>query len=697
MEKHNLDILCKLAGELDSHLASLIVAYYMLEEPRVLLKDHIEEAYNEKQKKPLLPIIEEHSPSNGSISDFRINSLLVNNFRRFPQLEIPCGLNLVRDKEPKSLILLGGNGVGKSSLYAAFEYVLTNNISEARLRKQKVEQFVKHSGFAAEKKVDNVIIEFSEQETVHSYEDLKKLLGSFHTNTFFCSEWDIISIGQQASEGGNDSKYAFHDFFASNLGFEELVELKNIILKLKDRKDQEKNDIELNLEQVNKDVEECQREVASENRRLVKRSVNAETLNALTECENRLEICGRWVKPEVGLPFLQHIPQESEAKSSDFINSIETYIKEVSSVNLLVGNVLRELDAALELVDGWECTNSIEDIRRKSLRLKDILTELTEPFKDEKEGLKLKKDKLASILGDPHAFSKTCLDTREVYTLCCETISAAVAEIDEMRGRKIKKYSKADFEVLVNLRIKLEKLFARQKELAERKENQLNEQKLREDARLYYTRLEKYLDEQTLEVFTDVRATILNVMRQFNIPGSKETLHIEYINGKISIEVAYAEYKGTYSEEKTDRSRLSPCLYYNTFRYKLFCMMLKMSMALAVMKRNRINFPIILDDVFYASDYHNRQLISFFIKQLYKSYRMVVGNESELQLICFTHDELVMDAIHEAAVVSLKSGYAIFGRLVDYQGVLGDKDSAKEALMQAGNKTPFSNLYIELF
>jgi len=91
----------------------------------------------------------------------------------------------------------------------------------------------------------------------------------------------------------------------------------------------------------------------------------------------------------------------------------------------------------------------------------------------------------------------------------------------------------------------------------------------------------------------------------------------------------------------------SPSKYFNTFRFRLFCTMVSISVVIAARKNSGINIPLVLDDVFYASDYNNKITFQEFIKtmlSLFKKY----NNEMPLQFILFTHDELVFDSALDA-------------------------------------------------
>lgn len=118
-------------------------------------------------------------------------------------------------------------------------------------------------------------------------------------------------------------------------------------------------------------------------------------------------------------------------------------------------------------------------------------------------------------------------------------------------------------------------------------------------------------------------------------------------------------------------------------------MMLQVSTAVCYMKMHNFIFPVILDDIFYASDFGSRMLIRNFIIHFIQMYEKTIG-KGRLQLICFTHDEIILSAIYEALVkmnenkINSRMDEFIFGRLVDYQAL-------------EPQNSLFSNLYVQLY
>ncbi|MGD2086039.1 MAG: AAA family ATPase [Candidatus Aminicenantes bacterium] len=91
----------------------------------------------------------------------------------------------------------------------------------------------------------------------------------------------------------------------------------------------------------------------------------------------------------------------------------------------------------------------------------------------------------------------------------------------------------------------------------------------------------------------------------------------------------------------------TPKKYFNTSRYKIFCGAIAIGIALASRKHSGINLPLILDDVFFASDIANRAEFEKYFSSIVYMYRKFTPG-LPLQIILFTHDELIFESAKEA-------------------------------------------------
>ena len=85
--------------------------------------------------------------------------------------------------------------------------------------------------------------------------------------------------------------------------------------------------------------------------------------------------------------------------------------------------------------------------------------------------------------------------------------------------------------------------------------------------------------------------------------------------------------------------------YFNTFRYRLFCLSLQVAINLKMMKAYNFNFPLVFDDVFYANDYKNKRQLGNFFEVLYAQASSILGADKELQVLFLTHDEQLISTL----------------------------------------------------
>jgi len=172
-----------------------------------------------------------------------------------------------------------------------------------------------------------------------------------------------------------------------------------------------------------------------------------------------------------------------------------------------------------------------------------------------------------------------------------------------------------------------------------------------------------------------------------------EVFELEYNSGKITARIR--AYHGDF-----------PCIpkeYYNTFRFKLYVIALKVTLAFLYMRSRKIVVPIVIDDVFNANDFDNSIKLERFVYSIYKAYEETVSSGIPLQLIVLTHDEMVQAAFRKGAKIMrgqeiltsnsstdrMESRNFICGRLFHYT-------QANEIKKAGFGQKDFNNLYIEI-
>lgn len=101
----------------------------------------------------------------------------------------------------------------------------------------------------------------------------------------------------------------------------------------------------------------------------------------------------------------------------------------------------------------------------------------------------------------------------------------------------------------------------------------------------------------------------------------------------------------------------TPAWYLNSFRFKLYVIALKISLAFWYMQRNRRIIPIAIDDVFNANDFDNSIHLQQFVHSIYELYNDKVCPTIPLQLILLTHDEIILSAFQKGYNINEIKGW----------------------------------------
>lgn len=166
-----------------------------------------------------------------------------------------------------------------------------------------------------------------------------------------------------------------------------------------------------------------------------------------------------------------------------------------------------------------------------------------------------------------------------------------------------------------------------------------------------------------------------------------------YIDPDVSTRELVIRVKGKHEEK--DAFNPTPQEYFNTFRFKLYVVSFKISLAFLEMKLKKVRVPVVIDDVFNASDFENNIRLEYFVRNIYTAYDKL-GLEEPLQLIMLTHDNMVLEAFRKGVeqtdlyegIKHLKRPF-ICGRLYRY-------NVAKQMSKDLGENTPrFYNLYLK--
>ena len=165
----------------------------------------------------------------------------------------------------------------------------------------------------------------------------------------------------------------------------------------------------------------------------------------------------------------------------------------------------------------------------------------------------------------------------------------------------------------------------------------------------------------TIDYLTKNAREIINeVMRIFAMEDEEMSFSFDKDTGTFKMEIALLNTFGKTIETFT------PEKYLNTFRYKLYCMTLKMAIAFAMKRFYKINFPIVIDDIFYSSDFTHKSMVRRYFRMLFEKHKeLFPESKNELQVIFLSHDEVIV----EAASRGIRDAKAIVSRqmLFDYK------------------------------
>jgi hypothetical protein len=208
--------------------------------------------------------------------------------------------------------------------------------------------------------------------------------------------------------------------------------------------------------------------------------------------------------------------------------------------------------------------------------------------------------------------------------------------------------------------------------------------------------------EKVIRLLDDKQKSILKDFRDNRFPMIKEILKIfsneegelniqeENNEGNIVLKIVVKDPINGF-----DDLHPTPQEYYNSFRYKLYAVSFKIALALMEMKQKGIRVPLVIDDVFNASDFENNMRLEYFAHNIYKAYEMM-DNEIPLQLILLTHDEMVQTAFRKGANVLEEDcdevrqpREYISGRLFNYRYAKQMSGELKD------ERTTFYNLYLQ--
>lgn len=188
-----------------------------------------------------------------------------------------------------------------------------------------------------------------------------------------------------------------------------------------------------------------------------------------------------------------------------------------------------------------------------------------------------------------------------------------------------------------------------------------NFKRIKEEIKFFNFKLIEEKDRIVTSYFESIKKVVEEIMNDFI--DDKESINLELslekIDRNIDGEIFQTEVIMAKIVQKNGEST-TPDIYFNTFRYKVFCLMISLSIALSTRMRYKVNLPLVMDDLFFASDFISKNSFSIFLQKIIGLFYKYTPN-MPFQFILFSHDDLIfrsaLDAIDEFNLKSTDIDY----------------------------------------
>lgn len=527
-----------------------------------------------------------HFASNRQkISDFRIRKLDIANFRKFrKENECPYQVSFLDgDNRLSSLFLVGKNSSGKTSIYTALEYLLTpSRISTMKQRNiQDEESFLPYGNLKLKD------IELKAVLNDGGGTDVKEPLKlNLSLIPFFCSDFDVQEI-----QGSND----LETIFARNLGFGSIEFILKVLTDTVDRITH-LGTVEEDGAFTNVDVDIVQTDLFY--------------LGGYKTINNKEDRFTAMIRM---LDVLAKKLAKVDAKNISSVDSTEF------------------VDKLKVILDAWELSKELNALSLYQSKKQQVV----------------RYRQIKDLLNEGN-----WVDAEEMYGKV-EPIETFAAEVVRNASFLYKTFSGGNpasrREVALKAILDIGKLKQEmdRQELIRKNAESINLQPKRlENVKKIHDAIYALYEEDKKDLKRTSKELIVKLLNEFTMKeyGSdqKETIDI------IEDEANGGRLKAVVRNEKIfGKDEVStPERFYNSFRYKLYCISVKVVMAFMTMKMKGINAPLVFDDVFTASDFDNTVNISKFFEIVFRVFKEIEEkNMSELQIIMFTHDEVVLNSM----------------------------------------------------
>lgn len=600
-----------------------------------LFKMHISSSYHPEQLSP--PILDKSSHK-----DFRLVELNLRGFRKYP-LARKCTYSLQfttpDSKEPCSCYFIGNNGTGKTSLFSAIQEICSDDMSAASNRKIAQTSFMPHAGANLVDiygliKTRSCDVEFQSPEISPMY-NYRKFL-----RPFFCSDYDINMLTDSA-----DVK----KFIMGHTGY-------NFTYKLINR-----------LEEIEKGCLDTIKNYKDDPQSLSDEAVESGNNQAFNK-----ELAHDAFRYFVTFKCEKPNDNKLLKKLSSLIDNLHKQVEKPDQKNKNVADNLNWTVIKLgEIIS--RLTDEVARLRSLDLLCPIMEKEYMNIIRHGEEILKMSEDYINTDESDPEYFDMR-MENSSIYNhlslLTVENLNTLrLSYATLLRNLYDSIYDGEDNTDFCRSYLKKMDSCTDENEDAGKRE----EMPAKEKFELITTHIDQ------------LRECIKELRTSLDICVKKSYKNAEYfckeIMNKFNMEeeklIVKSDDTGFIIEYSIDDHPMSPLLVLNSFRLRLLTLCMKISMAFTVMEMLNLSFPLVFDDVFYSSDFNNRERVNEFISNIYQIYRQLLGEEAlPLQIIFFTHDEIVL----ESAVKGTKEVGESFisGRIFNYQEMEADCDYHNE-------------------
>lgn len=565
----------------------------------------------------------------------------------------------------------------------------------------------------------------------------------------FISDNDIFEFGKIDFSGDDNNEHSLHSIIAKNLGLSELLKLKDVISSLSNyRRTSEGSKVKnltQEIEKVKKEINTLSEQIA----KLEKDKINNKDDNQakLIEVEKSLQKLQTFPftrdgynknKEDFLSSFDKFSSNEISPKSKSersFLITGEDFLESSSDCpfcqnsNLSISEIKKNIQERIQAID--QTIKGVKSLEENFSAIKEeiqtfigFVREFQKHITKEEQliiGLgfteleNLNKDftiGFAPIINDEELFPYVfeALDSKDLDFNQFTTFlkGAVINELPEYITRlgQILKYRE---DLLKELRVNnlIENLDTPNKE-------QLNQTKKNLEKRLlileedYSSSYQKLLTVQGIkkdldELNQSFNSSVAKVVKDSFEPAKQTvegTINKYFQNSNLKFKIDFKEiYNENNPEESksiiigyvtnTDGVTIEPDKFFNTFRYKLLSLMIKLSLTLASRVKYKINLPLIIDDIFSGADFTSKNSFSKFIESTVQIFKAGVP-DLDFQIILFTHDEVIFrNAMDALAIKAPEDTDTKVGRLYP-------PDEKEEKYSTLDNSIEYWNLLYEI-